>query len=73
VNIQNVNHGDLIRRTREAKGLTQAQVAEQLGVSQPAVSRMENAPPGDLTVAEIVALCRVLGLTWSDFEPGEAE
>ncbi len=68
-----MNHGDLIRRTREAKGLTQQQLADRLGVSQPAVSRMENAKPGDLTASEIVALCTILDLTWADFEPGEAE
>jgi len=71
VNIQNVNHGDLIRRTREERGMTQQQLGTELGVSQPAVSRMENAKPGDLTAAEIVAVCKVLGLTWADFEPVE--
>ena len=69
MNIQNVNHGDLIRKTREAAGLTQSELAKRLGVSQPAVSRMENSTPGDLTAGEIVALCDALGLTWSDFEP----
>jgi transcriptional regulator with XRE-family HTH domain len=72
VNIQNVNHGDLIRQTREKLQMTQQQLATELGVSQPAISRMENAKPGELTAAEIVALCRVLGLTWADFEPEDA-
>ncbi len=67
-----MNYGDLIRATRKALGLTQIELAERLNVSQPSVSRMENAKAGDLTAAEIVALCEALGLTWSDFEPGEA-
>ncbi len=71
MNIQNVNHGDLIRKEREKREMTQQQLAKALGISQPAVSRMENARPGELTAAEIVALCKVLGLTWADFEPVE--
>lgn len=71
MNIQYMNHGDLIRRTREEAGMTQSQLAQHLGVSQPAVSRMENADPGDLTAREITTLCKVLGLTWADFEPVE--
>lgn len=71
MNIHNVNDGELIRRTREKRELTQQQLAERLGVSQPTVHRLENAKPGDLLAREIVALCGVLGLTWSDFEPAE--
>ena len=67
--MQNVNDGELIRRTREKRELTQQQLAERLGVSQPTVHRLENTKPGDLLAREIVALCDVLDLTWSDFEP----
>ena len=34
--------GDLIREKREGRGLTQGQLAEAVGVSQPAVSDWEN-------------------------------
>lgn len=33
----------LIRETRKAQGLTQAQLARRLGITQPAVARMEAA------------------------------
>jgi transcriptional regulator with XRE-family HTH domain len=35
--------GSLIRRTREAEGLTQAALARRLGITQPSVARLEAA------------------------------
>jgi transcriptional regulator with XRE-family HTH domain len=34
---------NLIKRVREAEGLTQAQLAARLGISQPSVARLEKA------------------------------
>jgi transcriptional regulator with XRE-family HTH domain len=38
-----MNGGDLIRRARQAEGLTQAQLARRLGITQPSVARLEAA------------------------------
>jgi transcriptional regulator with XRE-family HTH domain len=41
---------ELIRITRKAEGLSQAQLARRLGITQPAVARLESA--GDAITAE---------------------
>src|SRR3954452_18237969 len=35
--------GSIVRRAREAEGLTQAQLARRLGITQPSVARLEAA------------------------------
>ena len=40
------DRSDLIRRARQLKGLTQRELGERLGLSQAAVSRLENSPFG---------------------------
>lgn len=52
-----------MRRARRQAGLTQAQVAEQLGTQQPAVARLEGDHSGGVSVrryAEYFAACNVL-------------
>jgi transcriptional regulator with XRE-family HTH domain len=60
--------GDRIRDARVAKGLTQEQVADRVGVSQAHISRIEtgDAIPG---IGEAAALIILLDLSWSDFDP----
>lgn len=50
--------GDLVRE-RVRLGLTQADVARQMGVSQPIVARMENNPPG-VAFARILAYAKAV-------------
>lgn len=55
---------------RKEKGLTQAQLAEQLGVSNRSVSRWENG----VTMPDVslfVPLCQTLGITLDEFFAGE--
>jgi HTH-type transcriptional regulator/antitoxin HipB len=53
--------GDVLRSVRTSRGLTQADIATQLGISTQAVSRLErNAAKA--SVARIHTLCQVLGL-----------
>lgn len=51
----------LLRTTRKARGLTQADVAARLGLSQNRYSELE-LEAGTLTVDRLLELCRVLGL-----------
>lgn len=45
VAIAPVNTGELLRKARETLGLTQAALAEKLGIQAPALSAMENGAP----------------------------
>ncbi len=56
--------GLLIRRAREADGLTQAQLARRLGITQPSVARIEAA--GD--EVSIATLKRALNATGRGLE-----
>ena len=61
-----VNFGETIRNARKAAGLTQRQLAQQLGVSNTSVSNWEkdlSRPDADL----IQKLCAILGLQPNDF------
>lgn len=52
----------LLRAWREYKGFTQTQVAEKLGVSQPAMAQMER-PEANLRKKTLKKLADVLGIT----------
>ena len=54
--------GRLIRMSREAEGLTQAQLAKRLGITQPSVARLEAA--GDnVTLATLARALNVMNRT----------
>ncbi len=53
----------LIRAWREHLGLTQTEVAERLGVSQPSYSRME-AKSANPRVATLKRIAAALGVEW---------
>ncbi len=52
--------GELIAITRQRKGVTQAQLAEELGTSQSAVHRMENGGQ-NISMEMIARISEVLG------------
>jgi transcriptional regulator with XRE-family HTH domain len=60
--------GGRIRDARIAKGLTQDQLAELVGVDQGRVSRWESGKRVP-RIHETPTLIAVLGLSWSDFDP----
>ena len=54
--------GEIVRRARLAEGLTQAQLARRMGVTQPSVARLEAA--GDnVTVASLQRALNVMNRT----------
>ena len=53
--------GPLLRALRRQAGLTQADVAGQLGVTRQAVSELENRPESG-TFGRLMKLCAVLGV-----------
>ena len=65
-----VKTGNLIANCRKEKGLTQANLAEQLGVSDRAVSKWETGrslPDAD----NMLELSRILGITVDELLKGE--
>jgi transcriptional regulator with XRE-family HTH domain len=57
-----IGGGGLIRMAREAEGLTQAQLARRLGITQPSVARLESA--GDnVTLATLQRALNVMNRT----------
>ena len=62
--------GTAIRRLRETKGLTQAQLADQVGVSAKAVSKWETAK-GLPDISLIEPLSRALGVSVLELMSGE--
>lgn len=53
--------GPVLLGARKSRKLTQAQLAERLGLSQRRLSELERAP-GTLSVDQLMALCAQLGL-----------
>lgn len=62
--------GHLLTARRRALGLTQAQVAARLGISQNRLSELENQP-ALLTVDRLLALAGILGLELTVQERGQ--
>ncbi len=58
---QRVALGDLIRELREAQGLTQAQLARQVGTSQSAIARIEDANYTGQKLGTIAKIAAALG------------
>ncbi|KJS69383.1 MAG: helix-turn-helix domain-containing protein [Serpentinimonas sp.] len=56
--------GAVLHSARKGQRLTQAQLAQRLGLSQRRVSELERAP-GTLSVDQLLALCAQLGLQLS--------
>ena len=53
----------LIRAWREHLGLSQRQVAERMGITQPAYSRMES-PSANPRVATLKKIAQAMGIQW---------
>ena len=60
--------GERMRDLRAARGLTQQQQADQLGVSKAYVSALENGARGRPSAPFVDQICAWLGLIWDDAE-----
>jgi putative transcriptional regulator len=62
-----------LRRMREIAGLSQAEMAKRLGISQPTLNRLENASQ-NATLKTLSQLCRALRCGVGDlFETGQVK
>lgn len=58
-----------LKKLREEKGLSQAELAVKIGVSPSTVNRWENIERGtepSMTIAEWWRCCKALGLDWDE-------
>jgi transcriptional regulator with XRE-family HTH domain len=62
--------GEALQRARLQKRLTQAELAQRAGISRVTLSRMETAALGDMSVAALLRLARVLGYELTLVERG---
>ena len=57
--------GENIKKLREAKGMTQVQLAEKVGVSQPYIVKIEQSARSP-TIMMIEAIAKALGCTLTE-------
>lgn len=62
--------GKRIAALREAKGLSQPQLAFNAGISQPSLWAIENGKTVEVTARTFIALCRALDTTWEHLWEG---
>jgi len=62
---------DVLRRMRQEAGLTQRDAARQLGISQPALARLENADL-NTTLDTLTRVCRALRCDIGELFSGKA-
>lgn len=54
---------NIIKAARVMQGLTQTQLGKKLGKTQSWVSFVENGGLGEANLADVLRLCKVLGIT----------
>lgn len=54
--------GKTLKQARKQKHWTQAELAEQLGMSRATVSALENGTVNEIGIRKVIALCSLLGL-----------
>lgn len=54
--------GQLLRQARKSKTLSQAALAQQLGMSRATISGIENGTVPEIGIRKILSLCTALGL-----------
>lgn len=63
--------GALLRRAREARGLSQEEVARQVGVRSETIAKYENGRSPNPTLMRLVALSQALGVAPHELVPVE--
>lgn len=54
--------GAALRSARQARGLTQGELARLAGIGRTSLSQLENGTIGEIGVRKILRVCAVLGL-----------
>jgi transcriptional regulator with XRE-family HTH domain len=57
-----IHIGQTIAQTRKRQHLTQAQLAERLGMSRATLSGIENGTVPEIGIRKVLAICAALGL-----------
>lgn len=57
-----ISIGQTIAQTRKRQHLTQAQLAERLGMSRATLSGIENGTVAEIGIRKVLAICAALGL-----------
>lgn len=60
-----VEIGQLVRQTRKSKTLSQAALAQQLGMSRATISGIENGTVPEIGIRKMLSICAALGLELS--------
>ncbi|MEA5058589.1 MAG: helix-turn-helix transcriptional regulator [Candidatus Pelethousia sp.] len=58
--------GYKVKEAREAKGITQQELAERSGVSRTIIAGLESGAIGNTTIATLVGLAKALGVNVTD-------
>lgn len=58
-----------LRELREARGLTQVELADAIGVSQKTISLLESGRKPRADLDQLTDLCRELGVTMAELVP----
>ena len=64
--MNNITVGQLIRQLRTDKNLSMVELASQLEISQPSISRIENGTI-EITLSQLEKLCQIFNLTPAQF------
>jgi transcriptional regulator with XRE-family HTH domain len=59
--LQRLRIAEQLARARQARGMTQGELARQMGTSQPAVARMERGDYGGYTIKALTKAAHALG------------
>ena len=57
---------NILKSARVMTGLTQAQLAKKIGKNQSWVSAVENGGLGEANLADVLRLCKVLGISLTE-------
>lgn len=61
-NMDMIEIGAMLRVARQARGLTQDELARLAGIGRTSLSQLENGTIGEIGVRKVLRVCAVLGL-----------
>ena len=61
-NMNMIEIGSTLRSARQARGLTQDELARLAGIGRSSLSQLENGSIGEIGIRKVLRVCAVLGL-----------